>query len=142
MSKKISLVGRRFGMLYVLEELPRRPGDKQVRYSCRCDCGNIVETDAACLRGGKGSCGCLRARKKELRLLREQETRERLMLKIEQLEAENNAKKCPYPSSWCDLSKSGVCCSHCDERDNCEDACMNNPVSCGYMKNSCKVKAC
>ena len=60
MVHKISLVGKRFNRLLVVKELPRRPGDLQVRYLCKCDC----------LRGGKGSCGCIRREKhaqKEIR---------------------------------------------------------------------------
>lgn len=142
MTAKISLVNRKFGMLLVLEELPRRPGDRQVRYSCLCDCGNTVETDAACLRGGKKSCGCLRGRKKELRLMREAEKRERRMLTKERLKAESRTHKCPYPATWCELSRAGVCCALCEERAACDDPCMNSPASCGYTKDICKAKAC
>ena len=71
MVHKISLVGKRFNRLLVVKELPRRPGDLQVRYLCKCDCGNTVETDAACLRGGKGSCGCIRREKRAQKEIRD-----------------------------------------------------------------------
>ena len=58
MVAKISLVGDKVGYLEVLEELPRQKNQRQVRYLCRCRCGKTVETTAACLRGGKNSCGC------------------------------------------------------------------------------------
>ena len=131
MTAKISLVDKRFGMLVVLEELPRRPGDKQVRYSCRCDCGTIIETDAACLRGGKKSCGCLRSRNKELRLKREEEKRESRMLTKERLKSQKFNVICPHPSSRCNLSKAGLCCTDCDQNAFCDEACKNMPQSCG-----------
>lgn len=71
MSHKISLVGKRFKRLLVIKELPRRPGDLQVRYLCQCDCGNTVETDAACLRGGKGSCGCINRERRAQKKMRD-----------------------------------------------------------------------
>lgn len=53
-------VGERYGMLVVaarVQDGPRR----QVRFLCRCDCGNEIEVLAASLRTGKTrSCGCLR----------------------------------------------------------------------------------
>lgn len=53
-------IGDRFGLLTVVarvEDGPRR----QVRYLCRCDCGNELEILAGSLRtGATKSCGCLR----------------------------------------------------------------------------------
>lgn len=52
--------GDRFGMLTVLsreEDGPRR----QVRWLCRCDCGNLHIVRGEMLRrGSTKSCGCLR----------------------------------------------------------------------------------
>lgn len=73
MSKIIDLTGQRFGKLLVVKQLPRERDEngklKPIRWLCRCNCGNTCETDGACLRGGKGSCGCameeINARKRQ-----------------------------------------------------------------------------
>lgn len=51
------LSGKRFGMLSVLEL--SRIYDGHTYWTCRCDCGKILEVNAARLkRGAKTSCGC------------------------------------------------------------------------------------
>ena len=61
--KFIDLTGRKFGRLTVEKLLPRiktPKGVSQVKYLCRCECGNIVEVFAGNLRkGNTRSCGCL-----------------------------------------------------------------------------------
>lgn len=59
--KKENLVGKRFGKLVVIKELP--PKDKKNKrpsWQCLCDCGNIVEIYRGCnlKSGGTVSCGC------------------------------------------------------------------------------------
>jgi len=51
-----NLTGQRFGRLVVLS-----PSTKVNQYwLCKCDCGEMKETSAQCLRGGSTrSCGCL-----------------------------------------------------------------------------------
>ena len=51
--------GQRFGRLTVVEEAPRRKGERWWR--CRCDCGREVETEESHLKNGHTkSCGCYR----------------------------------------------------------------------------------
>lgn len=58
-----NLIGRQFGRLKVIELLPRvktPKGVSQVKYLCRCECGNEIEVFAGNLRkGNTKSCGCL-----------------------------------------------------------------------------------
>lgn len=73
-----NIVGEKFGMLTVLEEIeaiPRKdkPGWKRRRFRCVCDCGNITEVNRDCLVGGNTkSCGCMA--KKNIRKAIEKET--------------------------------------------------------------------
>lgn len=59
MSKKVEMVGKRFGKLTVLKESPNRKG-KTVCWICKCDCGNITHPiKGTNLRNGTTkSCGC------------------------------------------------------------------------------------
>lgn len=58
--KSADLTGQRFGRLLVLGEEQERTPDGQVRWRCRCDCGNETVTTTGQLRAGyKKSCGCL-----------------------------------------------------------------------------------
>ena len=54
--------GNRFGRLIVLNRAENRvskKGKQYVRYSCKCDCGNLHEADVGGLRAGNvRSCGC------------------------------------------------------------------------------------
>ncbi len=53
-------IGQTFGRLTVLEPVPKRRGDRSVRYRCRCECGGEARTTAQKLRSGHTkSCGCL-----------------------------------------------------------------------------------
>ena len=65
MSNRVDLTGKRFGKLIADEYIGHG------KYRCKCDCGNTVETDAACLRGGKGSCGCIRREKRAQKEIRD-----------------------------------------------------------------------
>ena len=57
LSRKIDLVGQRFGRLVVLREAGRRNGS--VLWECICDCGNITYVTSSDLRyGSVKSCGC------------------------------------------------------------------------------------
>lgn len=54
------MIGKRFGKLVVLEELPERAKDGQKVYQCICDCGNYKNVRGKDLRSGNTkSCGCL-----------------------------------------------------------------------------------
>lgn len=60
---RIDLTGNRFGCLTVLEPAGLN-AHNQLRWKCRCDCGNVVEVLGMSLRNGDTkSCGCI---KKEL----------------------------------------------------------------------------
>lgn len=57
MSQLINLVGQKFGSLTVLERAPNK--NKQVYWTCQCDCGNSVIVRGDNLRNGHTvSCGC------------------------------------------------------------------------------------
>lgn len=54
------MIGKKFGKLTVLKELPERKHGKII-YQCKCDCGNITNVQGTMLRNGNTkSCGCLR----------------------------------------------------------------------------------
>lgn len=57
---KRHLTGRRFGMLKVLSELPKRGVSANARWLCVCDCGELSEALSSNLGTGKTeSCGCM-----------------------------------------------------------------------------------
>lgn len=64
MSKKIEMIGKRFGKLTVIEETDVRK-QAQVCWICKCDCGNITApVSGVSLRDGtRKSCGCLQREK-------------------------------------------------------------------------------
>lgn len=60
MTRKIDLVGQRFGRLLVVEEAGK---DKHgnLKWKCKCDCGDVAIVLGYNLRSGRTkSCGCLR----------------------------------------------------------------------------------
>lgn len=58
-----NLTGQRFGMLTVLWMSKTRTKGGKLQWTCKCDCGNIVNVVTNSLRDGSTkSCGCLRAR--------------------------------------------------------------------------------
>lgn len=58
MSKKISMIGERFGRLLVEAETGRSANGMAV-WRCKCECGNITTVRGDRLRSGKTkSCGC------------------------------------------------------------------------------------
>jgi len=59
MGKKIDLTGQRFGRLVVIEESELRNSSGNVKWKCKCDCGNITFSNGYDLRKGVAqSCGC------------------------------------------------------------------------------------
>lgn len=57
-SKLVSIVGKKFGRLTVIEEL----GGNKIK--CRCECGNMIETyKTNVIKGITKSCGCLQKEK-------------------------------------------------------------------------------
>ena len=57
---KKDLLGQRFGRLTVIWEEPERNKNNEIRWLCRCDCGNVVSVSGVALRNGNTkSCGCL-----------------------------------------------------------------------------------
>lgn len=62
--ERIEMIGRKFGRLTVIEELPERDKYKYKIYKCVCDCGNIVYVNSNHLKSGNTkSCGCLKVKK-------------------------------------------------------------------------------
>ena len=64
--RRESLAGKRFGRLTVLERIPGGNG-REVRWKCKCDCGNEVEILQDCLTRNEftQSCGCLKSKGEE-----------------------------------------------------------------------------
>jgi len=63
MSKAIDLTGKRYGRLTVIKQAGRAKNGN-MRWLCRCDCGNSKVVDGYNLRSGQSeSCGCLRKEK-------------------------------------------------------------------------------
>lgn len=54
-----NLIGKRFGLLEVIESIPSTGG--RVKWKCRCDCGNeVIVTGRKLTSGNNKSCGCLK----------------------------------------------------------------------------------
>ena len=65
LSNLINEVGNKYGLLTVLEYTGSIPGGG-AKWKCQCECGNIVEVCAACLRSGHTkSCGCVKSWKEK-----------------------------------------------------------------------------
>lgn len=61
MYRKINRVGDRYGKLLVIEEDTKKGNRGQIKWICRCDCGNVTSILTDNLRTGiTKSCGCLR----------------------------------------------------------------------------------
>ena len=59
-STKIDIIGQRFGRMVVESETTDRTKCGEVKYLCRCDCGNTKIVAGTSLRyGSTKSCGCL-----------------------------------------------------------------------------------
>ena len=57
----IDLTNKKFGKLLVVKELKSRGNKGQIKWECRCDCGNKHTVTGESLRSGKSkSCGCLK----------------------------------------------------------------------------------
>ena len=53
MGKVIDIIGKKFGKLTVLDIHSERGNRGQIRYECKCDCGNINITSGESIRSGK-----------------------------------------------------------------------------------------
>ena len=61
MGKVIDIIGKKFGKLTVLDIHSERGNRGQIRYECKCDCGNSHITSGESIRSWKSkSCGCNR----------------------------------------------------------------------------------
>lgn len=59
MGKKVEIVGKKFGRLFVLKETEKRSKNGEIYYLCKCDCGNTKEINGTSLRKNRTlSCGC------------------------------------------------------------------------------------
>jgi hypothetical protein len=63
MSRKIiteNMIGRRSGKLTVIKMSENQEGNRGIMWTCKCDCGNLVDVDGSLIRSEKTkSCGCL-----------------------------------------------------------------------------------
>lgn len=65
--KKINMIGKQFGRLTVISEVPRC-GCNAIKYLCVCQCGNEKVVRGMLLRNGNTkSCGCLRNEETKIR---------------------------------------------------------------------------
>jgi hypothetical protein len=56
---RVPMLGRRFGLLVVEAACGVTTMGRHPRWSCRCDCGRVIEAQGNNLRAGiKTSCGC------------------------------------------------------------------------------------
>lgn len=63
-TKKINMIGQKFGRLTVIEECKERDKHRHILFKCVCDCGNYVNVLGTELRNGRTkSCGCLQKEK-------------------------------------------------------------------------------
>lgn len=63
MGKLVNIVGKRFGKLKVIGVSPDRTKGGDIKYICKCDCGNYTEVIGYNLRAGNStSCGCGRVK--------------------------------------------------------------------------------
>ena len=59
MGRKLELLGKRFGMLTVIQENGKKNG--RAAWLCKCDCGNYTTVQGTLLNKGRViSCGCFR----------------------------------------------------------------------------------
>jgi hypothetical protein len=60
MSRKLNLIGRRFGILTVEKEYLIRDKRSSIKWECKCDCGkDCVVLGSNLITGNTRSCGCL-----------------------------------------------------------------------------------
>jgi hypothetical protein len=100
MPTKIDLIGRRFGRLVVLNELPRRSHNPRIQYLCRCDCGDERAYAGSDLRyGDSKSCGCLRREMLRARNYRHGEAVRKTVLRTSEYRAWQEMKRrCSDPT--------------------------------------------
>lgn len=71
MSKKLDLLGQRFGRLVVVDSAPNKKckgGQTKTVWKCKCDCGNFCYVTTQELRKGDTvSCGCYASEQKKIR---------------------------------------------------------------------------
>ena len=66
---KKNIIGQKFGLWTVLEELPERNNNQKIVYKCKCDCGTIRNVVGANLVNHLSlSCGCLKMSHGELKI--------------------------------------------------------------------------
>jgi hypothetical protein len=56
------MIGKKFGMLFVIQDSGKRTNDRGIIWECKCDCGNIKYVSGKLLKNEKKprSCGCSR----------------------------------------------------------------------------------
>lgn len=65
---KENIIGQRFNRLVVIEDDGTRSSKGEIKWLCRCDCGNLYHALGYRLRNGRTkSCGCLNDEKKRER---------------------------------------------------------------------------
>lgn len=64
MPKRVSLLGKRFGRLELLEMSEKKGRKNRTYWVCKCDCGKVVDVSHDRLQNGyTKSCGCLKLEK-------------------------------------------------------------------------------
>lgn len=129
MSKKINILGKKYGMLTVTGEAPN---DKfgNAMWECECECGKIIITKGSRLRsGGVTSCGCKRIKT----LIEHNHTK-----MIDITNQKFGLLTALYPNGT-DNNKSIIWHCRCDCGKECDisgnDLRSGNTKSCGCLKN-------
>lgn len=126
-------VGKEFGMLKVLEILPReyRPGGKAkpIMALCRCECGTEKAISISqVVRARVASCGCMQG--KCSRALPAWRLGGRDAAVVARLKPKYKCKATLPECLW--SSQEHLCCHECDKYSHCPyTPCRNSPEKCG-----------
>lgn len=137
------LVGKRFGYLTVLEEIPfnaELKTTKRVYWRCLCDCGNIIAVNTSGLKSGETlSCGCYnkkRIRETLLNDLKGKRFGKLTVIALDELEMQKRKQQANYDSRayW-------LCKCDCGNYKTVNSDCLvqGHTVSCGCIHSQGEV---
>lgn len=106
MGKSINLTGSKYGKLTVIKRAPKEPNEKNSKWLCVCDCGNILTVPACNLKSGNTtSCGCAKSellrRARAINLIGEQFGQLTVLKKSEQRSGTNPMWDCECTCGKC-----------------------------------------
>ena len=125
MSKKLDLVGERFGKLVALERLANYKKG-QTYYKCKCDCGNEVITNSSRLRSNKKtSCGCDKKNEKRFEDLTGKKFNQLQVLEYSYSRKQPNGRTVYFWKCLCDCGNiTYICSSHLKTGHNISCGCV------------------